>query len=138
MYCKRVEVKNFRNIKEARVEFSEGVNVLVGENAQGKTNLLEGIFLLSVGKSFRATNSNEMISFGERSAEISLDYKCDGRIRDDNINIKLFSDKKKVEEAITQEASRFFEELCSRYGDVFGFGEDKTVVIKCRLKEEKR
>ena len=98
MYCKRVEVKNFRNIKEAKVEFSEGVNVLVGENAQGKTNLLEGIFLLSVGKSFRATNSNEMISFGERSAEISLDYKCDGRIRDDNINIKLFSDKKKIVE----------------------------------------
>ena len=98
MYCKRVEVKNFRNIKEAKVEFSEGVNVLVGENAQGKTNLLEAIFLLSVGKSFRAVNSSEMINFGEKSAEISLDYKCDGRKRDDRINIKIFTDKKKTVE----------------------------------------
>ena len=98
MHCKKVEVKNFRNIKEASVEFSEGVNVLVGENAQGKTNLLEAIFLLSVGKSFRATNSSEMITFGEHSAEISLDYKCDGRTRNDNINIKIYTDKKKIVE----------------------------------------
>ena len=98
MYCKRTAVKNFRNIKEADVSFSDGVNILVGENAQGKTNLLEAIFLASVGRSFRASNSAEMIMFGQKSATVSLDYLCEGRSRDDNITLTLFTDKKKIVE----------------------------------------
>lgn len=98
MYAKRASVKNFRNIKEAEVDFCPGVNVLVGENAQGKTNLLEAIFFASVGRSFRAANIGEMISFGEKNAEISIDYKRDERDRDDNLTIKLFTDKKKIVE----------------------------------------
>ena len=98
MYCRRVEVKNFRNIKDAQVDFSPGVNVLVGENAQGKTNLLEAIFYASVGRSFRAANIGEMIKFGEKSAEISLDYQCTDRERADSLSIKLFTDKKKIVE----------------------------------------
>jgi len=72
MYCKKIKARNFRNIEEAEVSFSEGVNVLVGENAQGKTNLLEAIFYLSVGKSFRAAHSSEIIRFGEEMSEISV------------------------------------------------------------------
>ena len=98
MYAKRASVKNFRNIKEAEVDFCPGVNVLVGENAQGKTNLLEAIFFASVGRSFRAANIGEMISFGEKNAEISIDYKREERGRDDNLTIKLFTDKKKIVE----------------------------------------
>ena len=98
MYCRRVAVKNFRNIKEAEVEFCSGVNVLVGENAQGKTNLLEAIFYASVGRSFRAANIGEMIRFGEKSADISLDYQRSVKERSDNLAIKLFTDKKKVVE----------------------------------------
>jgi len=98
MYCKRVEVKNFRNIENACIDLSSGVNVLVGENAQGKTNLLEAIFYTSVGRSFRASNTSEMIRFGEKSAEISLDYRCEGKQRDDNISVKLYTDKKKTVE----------------------------------------
>ena len=98
MYCKRTAVKNFRNIKEADVSFSDGVNILVGENAQGKTNLLEAIFLASVGRSFRASNSAEMIMFGQKSSTVSLDYLCESRSRDDNITLTLFTDKKKIVE----------------------------------------
>ena len=98
MYCKRVALKNFRNIKDADVEFCDRVNVLVGENAQGKTNLLEAIFYASVGRSFRAANIGEMIRFGEKNAEISLDYQCADRSRPDNLNIKLYTDKKKTVE----------------------------------------
>ena len=98
MYAKRASVKNFRNIKEANVDFCPGVNVLVGENAQGKTNLLEAVFYASVGRSFRAANASEMISFGQKSAEISVDFKREERERDDNITIKLFTDKKKTVE----------------------------------------
>ena len=51
MYCKKITVRDFRNVERASVEFCDGVNVLVGENAQGKTNLLESIFYASMGRS---------------------------------------------------------------------------------------
>ena len=98
MYCKRVKLENFRNISECSVDFCDGINVLVGENAQGKTNLLEAIFYASVGRSFRSTASNELISFGKRNSVLSIDYMSDKKERGDNITIHLFSDKKKTVE----------------------------------------
>ena len=96
MYCKAVTVENFRNIPSAKVGFCEGVNILIGDNAQGKTNLLEAIFYPSVGRSFRATQTAEMIRFGSPSADISLDFR-DAK-RDQNLHIRLFRDKKKIVE----------------------------------------
>ena len=98
MYCKRVKLTNFRNVSECDVEFCDGINILAGENAQGKTNLLEAIFYASVGRSFRASSSNEMILFGKKNATISIDYMSDKKERGDNITIHLFSDKKKTVE----------------------------------------
>ena len=98
MYCKKVSLTNFRNIGECSLEFCDGINILAGENAQGKTNLLEAIFYASVGRSFRASSSNEMISFGKRTATVSIDYQSDKKERKDNITIQLFSDKKKTVE----------------------------------------
>ncbi len=70
-----VILTNFRNISEASVGFSEGVNVLVGDNGQGKTNLLESIYMCSIGKSFRGAGENEMIGFGCRHSMVELQYK---------------------------------------------------------------
>ena len=98
MYCRRVVLTNFRNISEADIEFCDGVNVLAGENAQGKTNLLEAIFYASVGRSFRASSSNDLILFGKKNAVVSVDYVSEKRERGDNITIHLFSDKKKTVE----------------------------------------
>lgn len=96
MYCKKINVRNFRNIDEASVEFDRGVNILIGENAQGKTNLIESIFYVSLGKSFRAAHSAEIIKFGSEFADIELDFN-DG-IRDNNISMRIFRDKqRKVE-----------------------------------------
>ena len=96
MYCKKIRVRDIRNIEEQEVVFDKGVNVLIGDNAQGKTNLLEAIFYASVGKSFRASHSPEMIRFGAQRGEISLDYN-DGA-RDHNIRMIIFKDKqRKVE-----------------------------------------
>ncbi len=92
MHCKRIKVENFRNIAFADVEFCEGVNVLLGENAQGKTNLLESIYMTSLGKSFRAGNERDVIRFGEEYAKIENVY-FDG-IRDMNVSMKLFSDRR--------------------------------------------
>ena len=98
MYCKRVRLTSFRNISECDIEFSDGINILAGENAQGKTNLLEAIFYASVGRSFRASSSNEMILFGKKNAVVSIDYVSEKKEKGDNITIRLFSDKKKTVE----------------------------------------
>ncbi len=93
MYCKKISIKNFRNIEEAELSFSDGVNILVGENAQGKTNLLEAIFFASVCRSFRGATSAQMIRFGCAFADISLSF-CDAK-REQSIHVSLFSDKKR-------------------------------------------
>ena len=96
MYCKRISVENFRNIEACEVEFSPGVNILYGDNAQGKTNLIEAIFYASVCRSFRASGVGEMIRFGQKKARISIDYRV--AHRDNNIKIQLLGDNKKIAE----------------------------------------
>ena len=63
MICKKIEFTSFRNIENEVIEFSPYINVIYGENAQGKTNILEGIYLFARGKSFRAFKDKELISF---------------------------------------------------------------------------
>lgn len=89
MLCKKVELRNFRNAESEIVEFSNGINVLHGENAQGKTNMLEAIYYISLGKSFRTSHDVEIISFGQENASISLDYERDGR--EQNITMRFSS-----------------------------------------------
>ena len=66
MYIKEIELKNFRNYEEIKLNFHEKVNFFIGNNAQGKTNLLEGIYISSFGRSFRLGKDNQMIKFGEK------------------------------------------------------------------------
>lgn len=65
-----VSLENFRNYADETVEFDPGINVITGENAQGKTNLLESIFMLSCGHSFRTRFDRELISFGSDGARV--------------------------------------------------------------------
>ena len=93
MYCKKIKTRGFRNIEEAEVEFSEGINILIGENAQGKTNLLEALFYPSIGRSFRGAHTPEIIGFGKHNAEIDVDF-CDHK-RNHNIKVTLYRDKQR-------------------------------------------
>lgn len=65
MRIDRLTLKNFRNYEDQTIEFDPSCNVICGENAQGKTNLLEAIICLSMGKSPRTRSDREMIRFGE-------------------------------------------------------------------------
>jgi len=61
MSLQRLEISSFRNLHSATLELDEGLNIITGENAAGKTSLLEAIFYLSYGRSFRSTNSRQLI-----------------------------------------------------------------------------
>lgn len=70
MNLNNLSLRNFRNYEEFQLEFDPGVNLIVGDNAQGKTNLLEAIAYLGTGKSFRAQKTGEMVRFGADFADI--------------------------------------------------------------------
>lgn len=63
MRIKKLKVENFRNLENLDIEFSEGVNIIYGNNAQGKTNIIESIYIFSFGKSFRANKDIELLKF---------------------------------------------------------------------------
>ena len=71
MNLNEIQLRDFRNYEELNISFDPGVNLIVGDNAQGKTNLLEAIAYLGSGKSFRAQKTREMIRFGADFADIS-------------------------------------------------------------------
>lgn len=71
MYLSQLTLKNYRNYADAEVEFSPDINVFLGQNAQGKTNLLEAIYVLAMTKSHRTSNDKELIKWQAPFAKIS-------------------------------------------------------------------
>jgi len=70
---KRLKLTDFRNYEEKEIEFGNGVNVVFGENAIGKTNLLEAVYMISLGDSFRARRTEEMVRFGCELGKVKAD-----------------------------------------------------------------
>lgn len=70
MYLKTLELHNFRNYADLSVEFGSGINVLLGENAQGKTNLLESIYFLALTRSHRTSNDRDLIGWKAKEARV--------------------------------------------------------------------
>ena len=87
--CHSIEIENFRNIGSASVTFTEGVNLLHGDNAQGKTNLLEAVYFTALGKSFRPVKEAELIRFGEESAHVVNRFR--DSVREQSLSFRLFS-----------------------------------------------
>ena len=87
--CNRIDIQNFRNIALASVTFTDGVNLLHGDNAQGKTNLLEAIYFTALGKSFRPAKEVELIRFGEESSSVLNTFQ--DSIRTQTLSMRLFA-----------------------------------------------
>lgn len=72
MYIESIQLNNYRNYDQEKLEFSPGVNIFYGDNAQGKTNLLEAVYLCATARSHRGSKDKEMIKFEEEEAHIRL------------------------------------------------------------------
>lgn len=70
MIIKSIELKNFRNYEDLNLQFDKGTNILYGDNAQGKTNILEAAYLSGTTKSHKGSKDKEMIRFGEEESHI--------------------------------------------------------------------
>ncbi len=78
MIVLNLECKNFRNLEKIKISPCENMNVICGENAQGKTNLIESIWLFTGAKSFRNSKDNVFLKFGAEKSVCTLDFKSEG------------------------------------------------------------
>ncbi len=79
MKIKKLVTQNFRNLKDLSFDIDPKVNIIFGNNAQGKTNLIEALWLFTGNKSFRGAKETEMIAFGSKNAKLTVNFECEGR-----------------------------------------------------------
>ena len=94
MYIEKLKLKNYRNYSEIEINFDKNINIIYGNNAEGKTNLLESIYMCSTSKSHKNSKENEIIKFNELESHIKIFIKKEN---DKNIviDIQINKDKKK-------------------------------------------
>ena len=92
MFIEKIKLENFRNYDLQEIEFDKNVNIIYGDNAQGKTNILEAIFICSLGKSFRTNKEKELINKEKEYSKIEMiSSKEDRKVK---INFELQEKKK--------------------------------------------
>ena len=92
MIIQNLSLQGFRNYESFACEFDPGVNLIVGQNAQGKTNLLEAICYLSRGAAFRTRKEAELIRFGAEFAELSATVRSYGR--EQTLRVVMFAGRR--------------------------------------------
>ena len=92
MFIKRLQMLNYRNYNVLDISLGPHVNVFMGDNAQGKTNIIESIFLCSIGKSFRTNKEKELIRFNEKKTSVEINFQKidrEGNIKIENLLIGM-------------------------------------------------
>ena len=87
MFIKNIKLKNFRNYENQEINLENKVNIFYGDNAQGKTNILEAIYLCALGKSFRTKKEKELILFSKDNSFIEINYQK--KDREGKINLEI-------------------------------------------------
>ncbi|NLK87821.1 MAG: DNA replication/repair protein RecF [Clostridiaceae bacterium] len=93
MRIETLKLKNYRNYDNAEIEFSDTYNIIYGNNAQGKTNVIESIFLCATGRSHRTSRDSELLKYGSGFFEILLKYSKENA--DEEIHVLYSSDERK-------------------------------------------
>ena len=124
MYLTALRLDGFRNIKNQEIFPCDGVNVIFGNNAQGKTNLIEAIFFCSGLGSFRGAKEAELIPFGQDFLSLSADFFSKGRNR--KTEIKISREKKKI--LLSGVPQKRLSSLCGEFGCVVFFPDDLSLI----------
>ena len=114
MYIRELSLLNFRNIDSATVSFGKNINILYGDNAQGKTNLLEAIYICSTGRSQKTNIEGQLVKFGYDEAHIRA-FVCK-ELSTDRIDVHIKKDNKKgmaINGLTVRKMSEFFGNLYS-------------------------
>ena len=126
MIALRLELENYRNYTRQELDFGEGVNVIYGDNAQGKTIILEAVYFFAMGKSNRARTDAELIRYGEDKARICLEFS--DRSRTNVIDAEIYRDKRKKIQ-INEIPIKRSSELVRRFNVVY-FGPEYLSLVK--------
>ena len=111
MYLKTLELHNFRNYADLVVEFGSGINVLLGENAQGKTNLLESIYFLALTRSHRTNSDRDLISWKTKAARVSGSVQKEHTVTPLEINLSSKGKNAKVNHLEQSRLSQYVGQL---------------------------
>ena len=133
MYTKKIMLNGFRNYEWETVDFSKETNVIYGPNAQGKTNLLEAVYMLSMGRSFRTRFDRELIGFDYNSAELLAEIESHDRNHDVRIVMQHGLRKKITVNAVVRKASEL-----SQISNVVLFCPEDLSIIKQGASERRK
>ena len=125
MYIENLALQNYRNYARAEITFSDGINILYGDNAQGKTNILEAIYLIGTTKSHRGSKDREIIRFDADESHIRAEIKKNGMHRRIDMHLKK-SKSKGI--AIDMVPIRRSSELLGTMNMVFFSPEDLSII----------
>ena len=134
MYLKKIYLKNFRNYDLLNIEFNKRINIIYGNNAQGKTNLLESIYYLATTKSHRLNNDSEIIKFGSNVCKIK--GVINNQKIDTNLEIAL-SENGKILKINHQEIKKVGNYITSNFNIII-FEPDDLNLIKGSPNERRK
>ena len=132
MMARSLFTENFRNLCADEIDFSDDVNVISGQNGQGKTNLLEALFLFTGVRSFRGAKNSEMIARGKKFARMELDFYAEKQ--EQNAKLLITDKKQATLNGVKQTAATGF---IGRFCAVV-FSPDNMSLIKGGANERRR
>lgn len=126
MYLKKLKLENFRNINNVELNFNNSINIFIGNNAQGKTNIIESIYFLAITKSHRTNNELNLIKQDELYTKVTGSYLLDNKEKN-NLSILLNEKGKKVmiNNVVQKKISNYLSRL-----NVIMFCPDDLEIIK--------
>lgn len=133
MYIKDLHLKNFRNYREQNIKFKQGINLLIGSNGQGKTNIIEAINYLLTGKSYRIKQEDELILWEKNSFYLKAIFN----VVDRDINLESYYEPRKKVMKINQLSCKKLSDYVGTVNAVF-FSPDDLNIIKKGPQERRR
>lgn len=133
MIIKELFLENFRNYQQEQIKLIDGINIFYGENGQGKTNLLEGLYYLLTGKSYRVQREQELIRWGEKGFRLKGDFV----VRDRLIRLESrYADRRKILK-INDLSCRKLSEYVGTVNVIY-FSPDDLILVKGGPGERRR